>query len=183
MSKQDQTSEFLAAMADVTPLKASKQVAAVQKPAKNPRFNRKKRQTLPQPGLVMNPTDLYSTQGVSSDEHLSFIRPGFANPKSLASFRKGEMRIEARLDLHGFTLDAAQQKLLQFIQSARLNQRKFLLVIHGKGYNSSMEFPALKNLVNQSLQQISAVQAFVSAAPKDGGTGAVYIWLAQDKTN
>lgn len=180
MSKQQSTTEFLAAMADVTPLKPSNKVS----PQTNkPKINRHKIKQATQPDLVLNPDDLYSTQGVSSNEQLSFIRQGFANPSDLTKFRKGEMRIEARLDLHGYRLDTAQQKLLQFIQSAKLNNRKILLIIHGKGYNSDTDFPALKNLVNQSLQQLLAVQAFVSAVPKDGGTGAVYVWLEQTKPN
>ena len=49
-------------------------------------------------------------------------------------------------------------------------------IVHGKGLNSE-GLPVLKNLVDRMLRQRSGVQAFHSAPPRQGGTGAVLVLL------
>ena len=50
-------------------------------------------------------------------------------------------------------------------------------IIHGKGNRSDDRGPVLKVKVNNWLRQHDRVQAFHSARPVDGGTGAVYVLL------
>jgi DNA-nicking Smr family endonuclease len=50
-------------------------------------------------------------------------------------------------------------------------------IIHGKGYRSVDSHPVLKNDLNLWLRQHKDVQAFCSAPPKSGGTGAVFVLL------
>ena len=49
--------------------------------------------------------------------------------------------------------------------------------MHGKGLRSGPAGPVLKNSVQHWLSQWDEVLAFVSAQPRDGGSGALYVLL------
>lgn len=100
--------------------------------------------------------------------------------KRLRELRNGDIRWEARLDLHGLRPDAARESLCNFIDQQSRGMSRCLLVIHGKGGRHSEE-PVLKNHVNHWLQQLPQVLAFHSAIPRDGGTGAVYVLLKRQQ--
>ncbi len=109
-------------------------------------------------------------------EFLEFKRAGIQNAK-LKLMRNGRLPIENRLDLHGHTRDAARTELLQFIMQSQMQGCSLLCIVHGKGYHSENGRPVLKAMVNKWLQDIPQVLAFVTAQPKDGGSGAVYVLL------
>lgn len=113
---------------------------------------------------------------VHAFENLAFYRKGL-RLQEINKLRKGEAPIQWQLDLHGAQEQQAQQELKQFIEQAYAQHKRFLLVIHGKGYNSESDYPILKNLVNRVLRGYKQVLAFCSAQPKDGGTGSVYVML------
>lgn len=121
------------------------------------------------------------TEAVSAFESLIYYKKGL-RMQDLAKLRKGEFSVEGRLDLHGYTEELAQQKLTQFIQQSAASQKRYLLVVHGKGYNSDTQTPVLKNLANRLLRALPGVLAFCSATQKDGGVGAVYVLLKSVKT-
>jgi DNA-nicking Smr family endonuclease len=54
-----------------------------------------------------------------------------------------------------------------------------LLIVHGKGQskNQGKQTAVLKGYVNHWLRELEAVQAFHSARPAHGGTGAIYVLL------
>lgn len=162
---------FEQAMQDVVRLDESEKVADTtpKKPI------RKLARKTTRPGEP-EPLDLAFENPVTAYESLLFTRPG-SRTQDLAKLKKGEVQIQSRLDLHGHTEQTALSKLTAFIQQAHAKGLRYLLIIHGKGYNSDTEFPIIKNLVNQVLPQLSPIQGFCSAQPKDGGTGAVYVWL------
>ncbi|HAF87003.1 MAG TPA: DNA mismatch repair protein MutS [Legionellales bacterium] len=102
--------------------------------------------------------------------------------KRFKALKQGLIRYGARLDLHGLNRAQAQEKLLHFLQQARVCQWRCLLIIHGKGQQHS-PVPVLKNLVNHWLPQIPTVLAFHSAKAQDGGTGAVYVLLKRNPSS
>jgi len=110
------------------------------------------------------------------DDHLEFMRSGVQR-SYLKQIRNGKISIEDDIDLHGYRRDDARQTLLAFLDHAQLHQYRLVKVVHGKGYNSDDNKPVLKAMVNKWLQNIPEVLAFVSATPKDGGIGAVYVLL------
>jgi len=110
------------------------------------------------------------------DEHLEFMRPG-VQKSYLKQIRNGKIPIEDDIDLHGYRRDDARQTLLAFLDHAQLHQYRLVKIVHGKGYNSSDNKPVLKAMVNKWLQNIPEVLAYVSASPRDGGIGAVYVLL------
>ncbi|WP_411725975.1 Smr/MutS family protein [Methyloglobulus sp.] len=119
---------------------------------------------------------------VSHEEPLSFTAPGIQN-SVLAKLRKGFFGLQAEIDLHGFNSDAAKQQLLHFLHASTKSGYRCIHVIHGKGYRSSDAHPVLKNHLNRWLRQHKDVQAFCSASPRQGGTGAVYVLLKMSKDN
>lgn len=94
--------------------------------------------------------------------------------------RRGQYRIEGQLDLHGFTADAARVAVAGFLTRARLDGRRCVRIIHGKGRGSRNGRPVLKTQVNHWLRQRRDVLGFCSALSTDGGTGAVYVLLKRD---
>ncbi|STX52277.1 Smr domain protein, DNA mismatch repair protein-like protein [Legionella busanensis] len=121
----------------------------------------------------------YYTQEVQAQTLLSFCRDNLP-AKRLRELKLGKIPRQAKLDLHGFKSDLAQQILIDFIQQAINFEHRCLLIIHGKG-SPHGELPVLKNLVNHWLKQIPAVIAFHSALPQDGGTGALYVLLKKNR--
>ncbi|MEE9452270.1 MAG: Smr/MutS family protein [Gammaproteobacteria bacterium] len=113
---------------------------------------------------------------VSAEGPLFFAQPGIL-PKTLRQLKRGELPIEANLDLHGMNIEQARAALSQFIHQTNLNHHRIICIIHGKGNRSQAQHPILKNLVNIWLRQFRQVLTFCSAQAKDGGTGAVYVLL------
>jgi DNA-nicking Smr family endonuclease len=115
-------------------------------------------------------------QPIDREGELSFIISGI-HKNVLTNLRQGYFGIDAEIDLHGLTANEAQQQLHSFLQSCIKENCLCVHVVHGKGYRSSEHYPILKNKVNLWLRQHPHVQAFCSAAPKDGGAGALYVLL------
>ena len=110
------------------------------------------------------------------DDFLEFMRPGIQK-SYLKQIRNGKIEIEDHLDLHGYRRDNARKTLLNFLEHAQQKSLKLVRIVHGKGYHSDESQPVLKAMLNKWLQSIPEVLAFVSAIPRDGGTGAVYVLL------
>jgi DNA-nicking Smr family endonuclease len=115
------------------------------------------------------------------------VKKVFASPepgreldrRTAEKLRKGQMPIEARLDLHGLTQAKAHVALNEFILSASRAGRRCVLVITGKGAGvlqtrvpEWLEEPALRPLILRSLP----------AQRRHGGAGALYVYLRRDRT-
>lgn len=112
-----------------------------------------------------------------------------ANPvrmdhKTHRRMSQGKLAPEARLDLHGLTLVAAQPELMGFILSCHSNGLRLVLVITGKGRGDHGPLPtrpgALRHQVPYWLHSppLSAVVQQVTAAHyRHGGEGAYYVYL------
>jgi DNA-nicking Smr family endonuclease len=117
----------------------------------------------------------FISESVLSETVLSHCAPGVSS-KRFRELKNGRIPWEARLDLHGLKTEAARIALSQFIQTQAHNNKRCLLIIHGKGGHQG-DPPIIKNLVNRWLPQFDEVLAFHSAQAKDGGHGAVYVLL------
>lgn len=121
----------------------------------------------PGPGAATSPPAL--TQGEAAG----------VDGRAVARLRRGQMRPQARLDLHGHTLDKAHRVLAGFIDRAAADGRRCVLVITGKGRIGQTggtirsEFP---HWLNQGPLR-ARILAFAEAQPKDGGAGAFYVLL------
>lgn len=118
----------------------------------------------------------HDLEKLSLEDTISFTAPGLQK-NVLKKMRRGYFGVDAELDLHGLSSNEAKYQLLRFLHSCVENGCRCVHIIHGKGYRSPDNIPVLKNNINLWLRQHQDVQAFCSARPKDGGTGAVLVLL------
>ncbi len=107
---------------------------------------------------------------------------------------RGKVEIDARLDLHGETMESARLKLLNFLSGSAAHGCRTVLVVtgkgssqftrhtlHGRGYHQSESRNGrLRNALPDWLHEAEfrlLVSGFQPAHPKHGGGGAVYIKL------
>lgn len=107
---------------------------------------------------------------------LRYRRPEIGE-RTLRKLARGGYRVEAELDLHGYTVREAREVLREFLADCEYFRWRCVRVIHGKGRGSGHRGPRLKGSVDGWLRRVDAVQAFVSARQVDGGSGAVYVLL------
>jgi DNA-nicking Smr family endonuclease len=101
-------------------------------------------------------------------------------PDVLRKLRRGQMPIDARLDLHGMTMPEARAQLELFLRTMRARGERCVLVIHGKGEHSPYGSGILRGEISAWLSQggpSEQVAAFATAQDSDGGVGAVYVLI------
>ena len=100
----------------------------------------------------------------------------------LRQLRRGGIRIDLQLDLHGLTKDEAIENLDRFVKGAYNRGQKGVLVITGKGNNSPNE-PVLKSAVSGWLRESgkTMVSEFAQAPREMGGSGAIVVFLKEKK--
>jgi DNA-nicking Smr family endonuclease len=168
---------FREAMRDVRRLRhADKQVPVAPKPPARARFTRADQREVLKESLLP-PTD---EAALSTGDELNFRRPHIPEAV-LIKLRRGHYVVDGEIDLHGMTGAEAKAAMREFLTEAVHRRMSCVRIIHGKGRGSGPRGPVLKNVVNQWLQRIDAIQAFGSARQVDGGSGAVYVLLRREK--
>ncbi len=124
------------------------------------------------------------------------------NPPQLAPFDRrlaqrllrGQVEPDARLDLHGHTVESARMVLLHFLHSQQHAGSRIVLVITGKGgpvssqhtlhgmkfFHAPERQGRLRGEVPEFLHEApfrSLVIGFQPAHPRHGGGGAIYVGL------
>jgi len=106
--------------------------------------------------------------------------------KSFDQMKRGKLRPEGKLDLHGMTLDRAHPALTRFILSAQQGGKRLVLVVTGKGKQRDdggpipVRFGVLRHQVPHWLSApplASAVLQITQAHMRHGGGGAYYVYL------
>ena len=114
-------------------------------------------------------------------------KPPAPQPTSLGRRMKqrvarGKEKIDARLDLHGYTQDEAHGALLRFLRSANDRDARMVLVITGKGRGG--EIGVLRRQLPQwlALPEFRAlVVGFEDAHITHGGEGALYVRVRRSR--
>lgn len=110
--------------------------------------------------------------------------------KMFRQMQKGKLRPDAKLDLHGMTLDRAHARLTQFVLSSHASGKRLLLVVTGKGKHRDeggpipVRFGVLRHQVPEWLRlaPLRAVVLQVSQAHQShGGGGAYYVYLRKSR--
>ena len=105
--------------------------------------------------------------------------------------RRGAIKPDAKLDLHGLTEQLAHQALLNFLRGAQARHFKLVLVVTGKGARVAPDAPFDMELNYRSRGILKAVvprwlgeRAFAgivagtqAAHQSHGGEGALYVYL------
>jgi DNA-nicking Smr family endonuclease len=168
---------FRAAMADVKPLKGRK------KPVR-------KHPVTPKPKVVESLPD---RESFFADARPLAARPARTKMHAPMSqpfdrevdraLSKGKRRPEAKLDLHGMTLVAAERAVSAFIAESSAENRRVVLIVTGTGTRLESgrvfggriraEFPGwLERAENRA--RVAGVR---TAHPRHGGSGAFYVLL------
>ncbi len=106
----------------------------------------------------------------------------------LKRIKKGKITIEGTLDLHGFSIKEAKNRLRLFIGDSLRLKKRFLLIITGKGSNSKPNIHGntltikgeIKNWLSDSFYD-DKVQYISKALDQHGGDGAYYFFLKKSK--
>lgn len=98
---------------------------------------------------------------------------------SAERLKRGQHRIEARLDLHGMTQADAHRALVAFVADSYEAGRRCVLVITGRGLGAG-EPGILRRAVPRWLDEPGLrprLLALAPAQPRHGGAGALYLLL------
>ncbi len=158
---------------DVAPTPKPKRVIAPRDPMPNFRVGQKAEAARPH-DLMRPLVDRLADAPVNMDK------------KSFGKMKRGKLKPEARIDLHGMTLAEAHPELIAFILGSQAVGRRLVLVITGKGKNRDdggpipTRFGVLRHQVPQWMALPPLSQAILQVTPahlKHGGHGAYYVYL------
>ncbi len=117
-------------------------------------------------------------------------QPVHMDRKAFDQMKRGKLRPEGKLDLHGMTLDRAHPALTRFILGAQVQGKRLVLVVTGKGKARDdggpipVRYGVLRHQVPQwlSLPPLSAAVLQVTQAhTRHGGGGAYYVYLRKGR--
>lgn len=123
---------------------------------------------------------------------LTYARTPGLDRRTSERLKRGQLPIEARLDLHGMTQDQARRTLDAFITQAHDRGLRAVLIITGKGLKPRArdadpwdpEPGILKTQTPRWLNEApnrARVLAFTAAQPRDGGSGALYVLIRRHR--
>ena len=113
--------------------------------------------------------------------------------KDFKSSKQKSFKIKS-IDLHGYTLDEANNTIEKFIHRCFKEKINKLIVVTGKGIHSQNEkdpyvsknLGILKYSVPQFIQRNKSLMSIINeikdASIEDGGSGAFYIFLKKNKS-
>lgn len=112
--------------------------------------------------------------------------PGLDRRQALR-LRRGQLSIEARLDLHGMTQAQAHRALASFLARSHAAGKRVVLIVTGKGARQGADGSPTgvlrrtvpRWLTEPALRQL--VLATAAALPRDGGDGALYLLLRRTR--
>lgn len=113
--------------------------------------------------------------------------PRNMDQRTHTKMRKGKLRPEAKLDLHGMQAAHAHTALLGFVRRCHMDGKRLVLVVTGKGSKAHDDggiMPSRQGILRQSLPHwLSAanirgmILQITPAHVRHGGGGAYYIYL------
>lgn len=126
------------------------------------------------------------------------VRPSGVDGRTAERLRKGAIEPDAKLDLHGYTENAAHDAVADFLRGAIVRGARLVLIVTGKGAKPSapdepfdLELDrrtrgVLRAMVPRWLQEPGLVR-FVAdvrnAHRRHGGAGALYVYLRKERTH
>ena len=180
----DEDKVFLDEMSDVVPLKRAPRVSVRGKQHSDRDSSLDHRRQAAVQGKQVD-RNILTEDGIEPLDAwfvLEFKRPGVQNGV-FRKLKQGRYEAEARLDLHRMTAAMAREEIFGFVEECYQLGLRSVLVIHGKGVSKAEKERSsiLKGCVDHWLRQLDIVQAFHSAQPRHGGTGAVYVLLRKSQ--
>lgn len=168
------------------PFKPSDFVTSTAAPKKNKRVY----DTVPKSILAhagIQKTQVYLSPSISDQVRAAPVQ---MDRKAFVQMKRGKLRPEAKIDLHGMTLDRAHPALTRFILSAQAQGKRLVLVVTGKGKERDdggpipVRFGVLRHQVPQWLSMpplSSAILQISESHLRHGGGGAYYVYLRKSR--
>src|SRR5579875_3518786 len=122
------------------------------------------------------PAETRRDSAAAGPRTIAAAAPGAIDRRTLARIRRGAMPVEARLDLHGLTQEAAHRALVRFIAAAADGVR-LALVITGKGRGGEGVLRAAVPRWLAEPPSRARILALTPAPPQHGGAGALCVLL------
>ncbi|MGR3792678.1 Smr/MutS family protein [Vannielia sp. SX4] len=117
--------------------------------------------------------------------------PPAMDRKAFNRMKRGKLKPEGRIDLHGMTLAEAQPRLMKFIHSAHADGKRLVLVITGKGRTKPDDegpIPSRPGVLRRQVPDwltrpplASLVLEVTPANLRHGGDGAFYVYLRRTR--
>src|ERR1700676_1579460 len=158
-------------MRGVTPLAPERAASAPEEAA-----------ATPEPARSHRPVSAPAKSSVPLPPLAPGTSPG-VDRRTAAKLKRGQLALEARLDLHGLTQEEAHRALTRFIRRAHEDGARMVLVITGKGGLGGGK-GVLRDAVPRWLNESGLRPRVLSCAwaqPKDGGAGALYVLLRRQR--
>ena len=173
-NSDDENALFRAVMADTKPL--------------NRRSKRNEENSLSSPISAIRPvsaakTPLKARPNAGPAKPLEVGTATDLDRRTMERLRKGRLRPDARIDLHGLTANRAFTALCDFLYNAHVAGQRCVLVITGKGLSQKgggiirRELPTWLNAPRNRPR----ILGFAQAQPTDGGGGAFYVLLKRQR--
>lgn len=117
-------------------------------------------------------------------------QPVAMDRKNFTRMKRGKLKPEGRIDLHGMTLSQAHPALTGFILQSQAMGRRLVLVITGKGKRGEDDGPiprqkgVLRHQVPQWLKMPPLAQSVLQVSEahlRHGGGGAYYVYLRRTR--
>ena len=111
---------------------------------------------------------------------------GDSDRRSFLKLKRGQFKIDGRLDLHGKSLEDAYLSLFNFLTQSQYHGFRCVLIITGKGYRNPSGVGRLKSKFPYWLNESplrNLVLSTTIAQKKHGGEGAFYVLLRKNKSS
>lgn len=125
----------------------------------------------------------------SLDELLAATRPNM-DKRNFDRLKKGKMKVDGTIDLHGLTLAEAHPRLNAFVRNGHASGKRLLLAITGKGKQAQDHalVPQRRGILRHQVPQwltmaplAPLVLQVTQATQKHGGGGAYYVYLRRQR--
>jgi len=160
--------DFREAVADVQPLKRRKH-AELKRPAAAPVPRQRQRdEAAALAESLAGP--LSADEVLDADDQQNFLRDGVAR-QTLRKLRRGQLAIQASIDLHGLDRGQASAAVDAFLRQCLARGQRCVRIVHGKGLG------VLRANLRNWLPGREEVLAYCQAPANDGGSGALLVLL------
>jgi DNA-nicking Smr family endonuclease len=179
----DDTDLFRAVMQDVKPLKRSIPRATLKPISSSKPGSVKKPRLTNSPirgALVRSPPPVRLKQSSINHGDITGL-----DRRTGQRFKRGQLQVEACLDLHGLTQAEARLELDGFLSRQYMMGKRCVIVVTGKGVGKDGG-GVLRATVPRWLNEPpnrEKVLAFEYARQKDGGAGALYVLIKRRRTS
>ena len=176
MTTKEDRLRFLAEMGDAKRIKRPNKADVVVPRELTPGHIERQRAAIALPLKDTNPLTADMVEPLTAQDVLSWKRSGVQNGV-FRKLRLGYYPSEAKLDLHGMTVDEARRQVFGFVNDCMRYDLRTAMILHGKGERNRDGIAWLRSYLAKWLPELEPVLAFHTAQKHHGSTGAIYLMI------